>query len=64
MKIAFYIGFFIHTLVLLGLTGIAFMQSGDFKYFSEKNRFISYIFVFFILLTYIGSLVTLIAVDF
>lgn len=64
MKLAFYIGFIIHTLLLFGLTGIALMQAGDFKYFNEKNKFISYIFVFLILFTYVASLIALIAIKF
>ncbi|MBT6069058.1 hypothetical protein HOG48_04855 [Candidatus Peregrinibacteria bacterium] len=64
MKLAFYIGFFIHTLVLFGLTGVAFMQAGDFKYFSKTNQIVSYFFVFFILLTYVGSLIALLTINF
>ena len=63
MKLAFYIIFGFHTLLLFALAGLAFMQSADFKYFSRTNYYISYVFVFFILLTYIGSLITLLAIE-
>ncbi len=64
MQLAFYIGFGIHTLILLAIAGIGFMQASDFKYYNKKNLFIAYSFIFFILLTYVGSLLILMLIDF
>lgn len=64
MKAAFYIAFALSTLLLLALTGIAFMQAGDFKYFNKKNRLISYFFVSMILTTCFASAIVLFRIDF